>query len=136
MNKSTATIRDLVVHEPITENQTKAYEAWDDGDNIILAGSAGTGKTFIALYLALEAVLEKATPYKKIILVRSVVPTRDMGFLPGTMEEKKGPYEIPYQSICSPVSLNLPFQMHVFDQVFDLNLKQLLSLYVKWSILL
>jgi len=100
MNKSTATIRDLVVHEPITENQTKAYEAWDDGDNIILAGSAGTGKTFIALYLALEAVLEKATPYKKIISVRSVVPTRDMGFLPGTMEEKKGPYEIPYQSIC------------------------------------
>ena len=62
MNKSTATIRDLVVHEPITENQTKAYEAWDDGDNIILAGSAGTGKTFIALYLALEAVLEKETP--------------------------------------------------------------------------
>ena len=100
MNKSTATVQDLVVHEPITDNQASAYEAWDDGDNLVLAGSAGTGKTFIALYLALESIVEKSSPYKKIILVRSVVPTRDMGFLPGTMEEKKGPYEIPYQHIC------------------------------------
>ena len=58
-SKSTANLSDLVVHEPITENQTVAYDSWDEGDNLVLAGSAGTGKTFVALYLALEAVLEK-----------------------------------------------------------------------------
>ena len=52
MNKSTATIHDLVVHEPITENQTKVYEAWDEGDNMVLAGSAGTGKTYLAVAAA------------------------------------------------------------------------------------
>ena len=59
-SKSKASINDLVIHDPITENQVKAYEAWDNGDNLVLAGSAGTGKTFVAMYLALEAMLEKA----------------------------------------------------------------------------
>jgi predicted ribonuclease YlaK len=100
-SKSRATINDLVIHEPITENQVKAYEAWDNGDNLVLAGSAGTGKTFVAMYLALEAMLEKATPYDKIIIFRSIVPTRDIGYLPGSLDEKKAPYEITYQGMCT-----------------------------------
>ena len=98
-SKSKATLSDLVVHEPITENQVKAYEAWDDGDNLVLAGSAGTGKTFIALYLALETILEKTNPQDKIIIFRSVVPTRDIGYLPGSLAEKMAPYEVAYQGI-------------------------------------
>jgi phosphate starvation-inducible protein PhoH and related proteins len=98
-SKSKATLSDLVVHEPITENQVKAYEAWDDGDNLVLAGSAGTGKTFVAIYLALESILEKTNPQDKIIIFRSVVPTRDIGYLPGSLAEKMAPYEVAYQGI-------------------------------------
>ena len=100
MSKATAKIEDLFNYEPQTENQKKAYDAWDDGENLVLAGSAGTGKTFVALYLALESVLERETPYNKCIIVRSVVPTRDMGYLPGTVEEKKEVFETPYKAIC------------------------------------
>ena len=91
-SKSTAVLKDLIVHDPITENQIAAYNAWDEGENLVLAGSAGTGKTFIALYLALEAMLEKSTPYDNIVLFRSIVPTRDIGYLPGTLAEKIAPY--------------------------------------------
>ena len=100
MSKATARIEDLYNYEPQTDNQKRAYDAWDDGDNLVLAGSAGTGKTFVALYLALEAVLERETHYDKVIIVRSVVPTRDMGYLPGTVEEKKEVFETPYKAIC------------------------------------
>jgi len=100
MSKATARIEDLYNYEPQTDNQKRAYDAWDDGDNLVLAGSAGTGKTFVALYLALEAVLERETAYDKVIIVRSVVPTRDMGYLPGTVEEKKEVFETPYKAIC------------------------------------
>ena len=98
-SKSKATLNDLVVHDPITENQIKAYEAWDDGDNLVLAGSAGTGKTFVAIYLALETILEKTNPQDNIVIFRSVVPTRDIGYLPGSLAEKMAPYEVAYQGI-------------------------------------
>jgi predicted ribonuclease YlaK len=87
--------------DPQTENQLSVFDSWDDGDNIVLAGSAGTGKTFLAMYLALESVLTRDTPYHRVIIVRSVVPVRDMGFLPGTLEEKKEVFETPYKSICN-----------------------------------
>jgi len=100
MSKATVKHDDLYETSPETENQQKAFDSWDDGDNLVLAGSAGTGKTFVALYLALESVLERETPYNKCIIVRSVVPTRDMGYLPGTVEEKKEVFETPYKAIC------------------------------------
>jgi len=100
MSKAKARYEDLFEFEPQTVNQEKAFKSWDDGDNLVLAGSAGTGKTFVALYLALESVLERETPYDKVIIVRSVVPTRDMGYLPGTVEEKKEVFETPYKAIC------------------------------------
>jgi len=98
-NSLTVRIDDLRTFEPITVNQEAAYGEWDDGNNLILAGSAGTGKTFIALYLALEEVLDPSKPQDKLVIIRSMVPTRDMGFLPGSMEEKQEAYSGPYRSI-------------------------------------
>ena len=93
-------IEDLHTFDPLTENQVLARQEWAEGHNLVLNGSAGTGKTFTALYLALGEVLDKSTPWEKIILVRSIVPTRDIGFLPGSAEEKLLPFITPYMSIC------------------------------------
>ena len=100
MSKTSTKLEDLIEINPITKNQVKAFDSWNEGENLVLAGSAGTGKTFIAMYLALRSSLEQSTPYYKVILVRSIVATRDMGYLPGTKEEKVEPFEAPYKSIC------------------------------------
>jgi predicted ribonuclease YlaK len=92
---------DLVRIEPITTNQEKVFEAWDNGYNLVLAGCAGTGKTFLGMYLGLKDVLDPDTPYDQLVIVRSMVPTRDMGFLPGTKKEKEDAYIAPYLGICS-----------------------------------
>ena len=86
---------------PLTENQRIAFDAFDDGKHLMLHGMAGTGKTFIALYKAIEAMMENNGVQKKIYIVRSVVPTRDMGFLPGNQKEKMKVYEAPYYAICT-----------------------------------
>ncbi len=90
----------LLKVDPITENQRKTFEAFRSNKNLMLHGVAGTGKTFISLYLALELALlgKKDRP---VMIIRSVVPTRDIGFLPGTLEEKIAVYEQPYHSLCS-----------------------------------
>lgn len=100
-NSMMVRLDDLYEYEPLTQNQKLAIEAYEDGDNLVLAGSAGTGKTFIALYMALEELLEPNSPYRRIIIIRSAVPTRNLGFLPGTAEEKKMMYSIPYKNICN-----------------------------------
>ena len=101
MTKLVVKLDDLLEFEPITANQKKAWDSWyKDQDNIALVGSAGTGKTFIGLYFALESVLQKDTPYHQVILVRSVVPTREIGFLPGSISEKVDVYQAPYKNIC------------------------------------
>ena len=94
-------IEDLLQFDPLTANQEKTYKAWDDNDNLVLVGSAGTGKTFITLYLALEDVLDSDTEWERIVIIRSMVPTRDMGFLPGTKQEKEDAFTAPYKSICN-----------------------------------
>lgn len=86
---------------PLTENQQIAFDAFDDGKHLMLHGMAGTGKTFIALYKAINALMENKGVQKKIYIVRSVVPTRDMGFLPGNQKEKMKVYEAPYYAICT-----------------------------------
>jgi phosphate starvation-inducible protein PhoH len=86
---------------PLTENQRIAFDAFDAGKHLMLHGMAGTGKTFIALYKAIEALMENKGVQNKIYVVRSVVPTRDMGFLPGNQKEKMKVYEAPYYAICT-----------------------------------
>lgn len=88
--------------EPLTKNQNETFESYYAGKNLMLSGSAGTGKSFISLYLALNQVLnEPNSQYKKVIIVRSVVASRDMGHLPGTAKEKAKVYEAPYYAICT-----------------------------------
>ena len=99
-NSMTVRLDDLLQFDPITLNQEKTYAAWDEGYNLVLTGTAGTGKTFNALYLALEDVLDKDSDYDRLIIVRSMVPTRDMGFLPGTKAEKEDAFTTPYKNIC------------------------------------
>lgn len=91
-------IDDLLTIEPITDHQHQAFNAWRDGDNLALIGTAGTGKTFLAMYLALEEVLDRSSPYDQLIIVRSVVPTRDVGYLPGSLEEKLDAFTGPYRA--------------------------------------
>lgn len=91
----------LKTFEPLTENQRQFYEAYKRGDYFVaLHGVAGTGKTFIALYKALEEVLDKSNFFKKIIIVRSAVQSREMGHLPGDVDEKMEIYQQPYVQIC------------------------------------
>ena len=74
--------------EPLTDNQKVFFDEWDAGKMIYAYGVAGTGKTFIAMYKALQDVLSETTPYEKIYLVRSLVPSREIGFLPGDADDK------------------------------------------------
>jgi len=85
--------------EPLTENQRITFEKYNIGKNLLLHGIAGTGKSFLSIYLALQTILSESDRYKKLVIVRSVVPTRDMGFLPGNNREKTKVYEAPYYAI-------------------------------------
>lgn len=88
---------------PITEAQRAAFDAWNEDYNLMLHGIAGTGKTFLALYFALSETFKKNTPHKKVFIVRSTVPTRDQGFMPGSKTQKEAVYEEPYGPICNTI---------------------------------
>jgi predicted ribonuclease YlaK len=95
-------IDDLRTFDPLTDNQKKFFDAYKRGDYFIaLHGVAGTGKTFCALYKALEEVLDKSNPFNKIIVVRSAVQGREIGHLPGDVKEKMEIFQQPYRQICS-----------------------------------
>lgn len=85
--------------QPLTDNQRKFFDAYDDGKHLVAYGCAGTGKTFIALYNALCDVLNEVTPYEKVYVIRSLVATREIGFLPGDHEDKSSLYQIPYKNM-------------------------------------
>jgi len=85
--------------EPLTDNQEILFKQYKLEQNIVAYGAAGTGKTFITLYNALKDVLNEKTPYEKIYLVRSLVATREIGFLPGDHEDKSSLYQIPYKNM-------------------------------------
>ena len=85
--------------EPLTENQEKFFKDYGKNQNMVAYGCAGTGKTFITLYNALLDVLDPKTPYDKIYIVRSLVATREIGFLPGDHEDKSSLYQIPYKNM-------------------------------------
>ena len=83
--------------EPITDNQRILFESYKANKHLIAYGAAGTGKTFVTLYNALKDVLDDNTPYERIYIVRSLVATREIGFLPGDYEDKSDIYQVPYK---------------------------------------
>ncbi len=85
--------------EPITDNQKRLFDSYSENKHLVAYGTAGTGKTFISLYNALADILDDTTPYDKIYLVRSLVSTREIGFLPGDHEDKADIYQIPYKNM-------------------------------------
>lgn len=85
---------------PLTPTQEELFSCYKQGYNLMVHGYAGTGKTFVSLYLALNEILTTNSTYDKIIIIRSVVPSRDIGFLPGSIKEKIQVYEEPYREIC------------------------------------
>ena len=89
----------LIDIDPLTDNQKRLFDSYSDDKHIVAYGCAGTGKTFITLYNALADVLSENTPYERIYLVRSLVSTREIGFLPGTYEDKSDIYQIPYKNM-------------------------------------
>ena len=94
-------IDDLKTFNPLTDNQKLFFDAYKRGDYFVaLHGVAGTGKTFCALYKALEEVMDKSNPFRKIIVVRSAVQSREVGHLPGDVHEKMEIYQQPYRQIC------------------------------------
>jgi predicted ribonuclease YlaK len=104
-NKSTNHLKlridDLKTFQPLTDNQKLFFDAYKRGDYFVaLHGVAGTGKTFCALYKAIEEVLDKGNPFNKIIIVRSAVQSREIGHLPGDVNEKMEIYQQPYRQIC------------------------------------
>jgi phosphate starvation-inducible PhoH-like protein/PhoH-like ATPase len=116
----------LVDVKPITDNQKVIFDTWKKGKNQFLFGAAGTGKTFVSLYLALQEVLDLTNKADKVILVRSLIPTREIGFLPGDEEDKAALYQVPYQNM-----VRFMFQMasdQAFNNLYD-RLKSQGSLY-------
>lgn len=85
--------------QPLTDNQKKLFDYYDEGKNIFAHGVPGSGKTFILLYKALKEVLNERSPYEKIYIVRSLVQTREIGFMPGSESDKKSLFEIPYKNM-------------------------------------
>ena len=85
--------------KPLTPSQEKVFDAWEKNKHLFLFGAAGTGKSFVTMYLALRDILDERTPYNKLYIVRSLVPTREIGFLPGDHEDKANLYQIPYKNM-------------------------------------
>jgi predicted ribonuclease YlaK len=89
----------LIDIDPLTENQRKLFDSYSEGKHLVAYGCAGTGKTFITLFNALKDVLDERTPYEKVYIVRSLVATREIGFLPGSHDDKADIYQIPYKNM-------------------------------------
>ena len=107
----------LVAIKQITDNQKIVFDTWKKGKCQFLFGAAGTGKTFISLYLALKDVMDLKKPFNKVVLVRSLIPTREIGFLPGDEEDKAALYQVPYMNM-----VQFMFQMpneQQFNTLYD-----------------
>jgi len=87
--------------QPITDNQVITFNAFEEGDNLFLHGCAGTGKTFISIYLALKEIQNGRSRRRKLIIIRTAQSSKDIGFLPGTEKQKLEVYEAPYKAICA-----------------------------------
>lgn len=92
---------DLKQIQPITDNQVRTFQAYDRGDNLFLHGCAGTGKTFISIYLALKEIENGRSRRRKLVIIRTAQSSKDIGFLPGDEKRKLEVYEAPYRAICA-----------------------------------
>jgi len=97
--KQDITLNQLTNIKPVTDSQKEVFNTWKEGKNQFLFGCAGTGKTFVSIYLALQDVLKNDTPFDKVVVVRSLIPTREIGFLPGDEEDKAALYQVPYSNM-------------------------------------
>ena len=109
--KATIKLEDIVDIKGITKNQTEVLKEYKKGKCLFLYGSAGTGKTFITLHSALKEVLDPKTPYQRVYVVRSLISTREIGFLPGDEEDKSALYQAPYDNM-----VRFMFKMTTEDQ--------------------
>ena len=89
--------------KPLNKAQGLFFDDYQTGKNQVLSGSAGTGKTFIAFWNAFNEIINSKQKYRRIVIVRSAVATRDIGHLPGTLEEKQAIYEIPYMGVLNEI---------------------------------
>lgn len=121
--KKSWSYHDLTHIKPLTATQETMFKEWYDYDHMCAYGTAGTGKTYISMYLALNEILRTDTPQDNIIIVRSVVPTREVGFLPGTADEKIAVYENPYRDICADLVGN----PNTYDNMKEAGLVQFAS---------
>ena len=110
-------LNNLVTIKPLTDNQKVVFNTWKKDKNQFLFGAAGTGKTFISLYLAIQAVLDLKTSYDKVVIVRSLIPTREIGFLPGDEEDKAALYQVPYQNMVQ-FMFEMPNEQQ-FNRLYD-----------------
>ena len=116
----------LVTIKPITDNQKLVFSSWKKEQHQFLFGAAGTGKTFISMYLALQSVMDLKSKHDKVVIVRSLIPTREIGFLPGDEEDKAALYQVPYQNMVQFMSEQPNEQ--AFNNLYD-RLKGQGSLY-------
>lgn len=119
-NKLRIRLDELKVVEPLTNNQRRFFELYEDSKIMLLHGVAGTGKSYIALYKALEEVLDKSNPLQQVVIVRSAVPSREIGHLPGDEKEKTEVYKVPYIDICD----NLFNRSDAFQRLQEQNVIQ------------
>jgi len=98
-NKLNFELKEII---PLTNNQKKVFQYYSQNKHLMLHGLAGTGKSFISIFLSLKEILNSTDSiYKKLYIIRSAVSTRDIGFMPGKTKDKIGVYEAPYYNICS-----------------------------------
>jgi len=104
----------LVEMKGVTKNQLEVFKQYAEGKNLFLYGPAGTGKTFVILYNAIKEVLDSKTNYNCIYIVRSLMPTRSLAFMPGDEQDKSSLYQVPYDNM-----LRLMFKLSSEEQ-FDI----------------
>lgn len=102
ISKHKVKLSDLKQIFPLTHNQETFFNQYrKNAQAMLLHGVAGTGKTYIAMYNALHEILQENSSFNKVVVMRSAVPSRDIGYLPGNEKEKVEVYLQPYQEICS-----------------------------------
>lgn len=117
-NKKTSIGKNFLLDiNPITETQKKFYDAYDNNKHIVAHGVPGSGKTFSSIYKALQEVFDETSEKECVYIVRSLVQTRSIGFMPGSENEKQGYFETPYRSMVKHM-FQLPSEAD-FDMLYD-----------------